>query len=75
MQDNPKWYFRTSWVIIAFLFMGPFALPLVWFNPRYSRLTKIIVTLAVAALTYYLAAALINSIKSITTYYQQLLQI
>ncbi|MDD5156235.1 MAG: hypothetical protein PHF11_07135 [Candidatus Omnitrophica bacterium] len=75
MENQTKWYFRTTWVIIAFLFVGPFALPLVWFNPRFNRLVKIIVTLAVAALTYYLATVLINSIKAIATYYQQLFQI
>jgi hypothetical protein len=69
-----KWYYKTSIVIIAFLFIGPLALPLVWFNPRFSQRTKIIVTIAVVILTYYLTAAVIDSLKAIRSYYQQLFQ-
>ena len=39
-----KWYFATSAVVIALLCAGPFALPLVWFHPRYKTSTKVIVT-------------------------------
>ena len=31
-----KWYFTTSTIVIALLCLGPFALPLVWLNPRYK---------------------------------------
>jgi hypothetical protein len=31
--------------------LGPFALPLVWFNPRYTALTKTILTVLILALT------------------------
>jgi hypothetical protein len=69
-----KWYYKTSIVIIAFLTIGPLALPLVWFNPRFSQRTKIIVTILTVILTYYLAAAVIDSLKAIRSYYQQLFQ-
>jgi len=75
MQNYTKWYFKTSSVIIAFLVIGPLALPLVWFNPRFSLRTKIIVTFVVLILTYYLATVVIDSLKAITTYYQQLFQL
>ena len=42
-----KWYFNTSVIVIALLCLGPLALPLVWFNPRYSILIKAVVTVAV----------------------------
>ncbi|HUT30120.1 MAG TPA: hypothetical protein VMX13_10040 [Sedimentisphaerales bacterium] len=42
-----KWYFTTSAVVIAILCVGPLALPLVWFNPRYRAVTKIVVTVVV----------------------------
>ena len=38
---------------------GPFALPLVWFNPRYTRLDKVVLTLVVLALTIALVCALV----------------
>ena len=53
-----KWYFTTSSVVLGLLCLGPLALPLVWFNPRYKVATKIVVTLVVAAgtaLLVYLA--------------------
>jgi hypothetical protein len=58
-SDKPKtkWYFITSVVVIAILCIGPLALPLVWFNPRYKLATKLVVTIVVIAssiLLYYL---------------------
>jgi hypothetical protein len=44
-----KWYFFTSAVVIAILCVGPLALPLVWFNPRYKVVTKLVVTIVVIA--------------------------
>ena len=55
-----KWYFTTSSVVIALLCLGPLALPLVWFNPRYKPVTRLIITvivLAVTVLCTYLAAS------------------
>ncbi|MGD0078063.1 MAG: zinc ribbon domain-containing protein [Sedimentisphaerales bacterium] len=42
-----KWYHRTPTIIISILLLGPFALPLVWFNPKYGIATKVIVTILV----------------------------
>jgi hypothetical protein len=57
-----KWYFSTYWVVIAFLCIGPFALPFVWFNPRYKPVVKLIVTVLVIFATIWL------TMKSIDTY-------
>jgi uncharacterized membrane protein YvbJ len=54
---NIKWYQRTSFVVISILCLGPFALPLVWFNPNYSAVTKAVVTIAVIVLTVGLCLA------------------
>jgi membrane protein implicated in regulation of membrane protease activity len=72
MDNKPqdKWYFRTSTLIIAFLCVGPFVLPLVWFNPRFSLKVKIIITAIVIIFSYYLAALLLDSLKSINKYYR-----
>jgi len=69
-RPQDKWYFKTSTLIAAFLSAGPLALPLVWFNPRFSRKAKIVTTVAVVILSYYLGVILVNSIRSITRYYQ-----
>ena len=58
-EPKTKWYHATPTVVIALLCLGPLALPLVWFNRRYKIVTKIMVTVAVAAVTvwaFYLTA-------------------
>ena len=73
-KQPDKWYFKTSNLIIAFLCVGPLALPLLWFNPRFSKQSKIIITILVIILTYYLGIALVNSLKSISQYYREIYQ-
>ena len=50
-RARTKWYFSTSIVVIALLCVGPFALPLVWFNPRWNRSMKIVLTILVVIVT------------------------
>lgn len=66
-QPKVKWYYTNYWVVIAILCAGPFALPLVWLNPRYKPVTKWVVTVVVIIATIWI------SIKSIEMY-QSLLQ-
>ena len=40
-----KWYYRTSSVVISLLLIGPLALPIVWFHPKYSITTKVVVSI------------------------------
>ena len=72
LPKQKKWYYKTTNIIIAFLAIGPLALPLVWFNPRFSPKTKIIVSIIVIALTCYVSLLLSKSLKSLNDYYQQI---
>lgn len=74
-KGQEKWYFKNSSLIVAFLCVGPFALPLIWLNPRFSQKTKIIASVVIIILSYYLGVLLVNSLKSISQYYQQVLQL
>lgn len=65
-----KWYFRTSSIIIAFLCVGPLALPLIWFNPRLSKANKIILTAIILIVSYVLFSSFMSSLKTIKEYYQ-----
>ena len=71
--EAPKtpWYGKTAVLIVSFLTVGPFALPLVWFNPTYKRRTKIIVTVIVLTLTGVLVAAAFNAARTLYGYYKQ----
>jgi len=66
-KPKVKWYQSTSLIVIALLCVGPFALPLVWINPRYSKTTRIIVTILVLVLTvvlYYVVEGLYANLKA-----------
>ena len=65
-EETPeKWYFQTYVLVIAILCVGPLALPLLWWNPRYSLLLKVIVTVAVIVGTYYLTILFCYSLGSL----------
>ncbi len=70
-----KWYFKTYWLVIAFLCVGPIALPLLWINPRFSRKRKIVISAVIIIVTYYLTIVMVNSLKAISSYYQQIFQL
>ncbi len=46
-----KWYYSTNVIVIAILCIGPLALPLVWFNPRYKIITRAVITVVVIVIT------------------------
>jgi len=71
---EPKWYRKTSWIVIAFLCVGPLVLPLVWVNPRYSPKKKIVLTILVVGISWYLGSAFIHSLSSLKQYYELIFQ-
>lgn len=73
--DPSKWYFRTYVFIMAFLCVGPIALPLVWMNPRYKRSKKIVITVITLLVCYAVFALLVKSTESIYNYYDQVLRL
>ena len=72
--QHEKWYFKTQWFVIAVLVVGPLALPLLWLNPHFSRKNKILVSIAIIILTYFLMLATVKSLKVIEEYYHLILQ-
>jgi len=73
-SQDVKWYFKTRGIVIASLCVGPLALPLVWFNPRFSQKTKIIVTVIVVILSWYLGSLFMTSLKSLNKYQDLIFQ-
>lgn len=69
-----KWYFQPYALIIAFLCVGPLALPLVWLNPRFSLRGKTIISIIIVVLSYLLGILFVNSLKSIYKYYSLIFQ-
>lgn len=68
-QKSP-WYFKSHTLIIAFLTVGPLALPLLWFNPCFSKEKKITITVIIVVVTYIMFLLAAKSIQSINEYYK-----
>ena len=57
-DEKIKWYLRPiSVVLLLFFVLGPFALPLLYKSPKFSKTLKIILTLVVILYTSYLIFA------------------
>jgi len=70
-QAPDKWYFRNTSLVVGFLVVGPFILPLVWANPHFSKQKKIIISSIVILLSCLLFIFSIGSLKSLVSFYQQ----
>jgi uncharacterized membrane protein YvbJ len=68
-KKKAPWYLRPGWLITAVLCVGPFAIPLFWFQPDFSLRKKIIWTLVVLILTWVTMLLMQKSVQSITDYY------
>ncbi|MDD5618048.1 MAG: hypothetical protein PHG69_03045 [Candidatus Omnitrophica bacterium] len=68
-QQKVKWYFKTTWIVTIFLCVGPLVLPLIWLNPRFSRIKKIVITAIILIASYYAAVWFIDALSSIKKYY------
>lgn len=71
-KPKGKWYHSNGSVILSFLCVGPLALPLVWANPRYSRTAKVLITVGMLAVTYWLTVICVQSVQRIMDQYKQL---
>ena len=57
-DEKIKWYLRPiSVVFLLFFVLGPFALPLLYKSPKFSKTLKIILTIVVIVYTSYLIFA------------------
>lgn len=60
------WYYRPIWIaLLALTGLGPFALPLVWRTPRLDRLGKWIATIAILAVSAYVAWEFMITLREI----------
>jgi hypothetical protein len=57
-DGKDKWYLRPiSVVLLLFFVLGPFGLPLLYKSPKFSKISKIILTIVVIIYTSYLIFA------------------
>ncbi|MCI0499134.1 MAG: zinc ribbon domain-containing protein [Planctomycetales bacterium] len=71
-KTGVKWYYSTAAVVLSLLTLGPLALPLVWVNPRYNLLVKVIITIGMMILTILLCYAMVAMYRYIINLTQSL---
>ena len=69
VEEKPPWYFRTGFIVIALLSVGPLALPMIWWRPNTSPAMKIGLTVGILALSWVLYLMMMESLRSIQEYY------
>ena len=67
-----QWYFKPYGILVSFLCLGPFALILLWINPRITKKSKGVITAIVLILSIILGKVLSTSLSSALTYYRLL---
>jgi len=61
IEEKAKWYFSPiGAVLLLFFVLGPFALPILYKSPNFSRKSKIILTVAITIYTVYLISASVD---------------
>lgn len=68
-----KWYFKSSFLVITFLIVGPLVLPLIIWHPTFSPSKKLFFSSIVLVLSYLMGVALVKSLESINAYYALIL--
>lgn len=58
---KPKMYQSTGALILALLTVGPLAIPLIWTNPRYSKMVKTLLTVGILGVTVWLGWAVYHT--------------
>jgi len=71
-ENRVPWYFGTTFIVLMLASVGPFALPLVWWQPKYKRATKWCVTVLVLVLTAVMSAATVESFRVLKQFYGML---
>jgi len=57
-EEKVKWYLRPLGVILLLFFvLGPFGLPLLYKSPKFSKRSKVLLTVVVIFYTAYLTVA------------------
>jgi hypothetical protein len=69
---NDDWYFKDTFVYLMLFIFGPLALPLVWFNPRYTKRYKIVSTIVCVVMTIIITALTAKLVTVLFAYIHQI---
>ena len=69
-EEKIKWYFKKSFISIAFCCVGPLALPLIWWRPQTTLTWKIGLTIVILVFSWILLQTTMESISTLKEYYK-----
>ncbi len=67
-----RWYYRTTFIVIALASVGPLALPLIWWHPKLSPVWKAVLTVATLVITWLAVVSTMRLAQNIETMYKQM---
>ncbi|MCP3942868.1 MAG: zinc ribbon domain-containing protein [Desulfobacteraceae bacterium] len=70
VDEKLQWYFQKTFIVLAFCFVGPLALPLIWWHPQMTRAWKLGLTLGILVLSWFLFQATMESIHILKQSYE-----
>ena len=70
-HGDVKWYHRSPAIIVSVLCVWPLALPLIWFNPKYSMASKVIWTIVIIGFTLLLCVGSVGLYANLLKQIQQ----
>ncbi len=72
-SSKPKWY-HNIWVVLLMLFvvLGPFGLPLLWKSPRFPKWAKLALTCLTLLYTWWLVMLTLAAARSAITHFNDL---
>jgi hypothetical protein len=71
-EPKTPWYMKTSAIAASFFVIGPFVLPLVWLNKKYSLKKKITASIIITLLSIVLGYVIYKSVINIMSYYSEI---
>ena len=71
-KEKLPWYFQKAFIILAFLSIGPLALPLIWWHPKINRNWKIGMTIIILICSWFLFQTTMESIHTLQEYYKMI---
>lgn len=61
--DGVPWYCRTGFIILTFVTVPPFAVPLIWLHPKLHVAWKIVLTFIIGLLCWGIYRTLVAFVK------------
>jgi len=74
-KENGQWYYRPWVIVLAILCFGPLGLLLLWFRPRTKLYLKILISVVVGILTFWMMREVYVFYKEMMLHYEELAEI